>query len=372
MRRLLSVLLIFVASLSVFAKGRTVQPVTSPGSEARAIPSAINGTVTALNGNMIQLAGGLVTIDATNARITGGELRAGVDILAVLAESTPGQPLRASTIVVTRAADVTLTGRVDSVDAQARTFALLGVTVHADQATIARLQPGMLVAVQANRDGNRLVAASVHVIAGFPLPERHLRGNVKSIGNDAWVITSDNQDVRVVVNAQTKILGNPQAGDPVEVIGWTDATNQFVALSIIKFERPQLIHFRGVVKSISGNTWTIDQRTVQVTSDTKLLGNPQVGDTVEVTAQGTTTLTAITIVKRPNVQVPLLQVFQGVVKSIERDTWEITGIDDDGIRKVRVAPTTIVLGNISVGDRVEVHAMDLGEGLVAMTIVRLR
>jgi hypothetical protein len=359
------------------------------------IPSTINGVVTAVNGNLIQLAGGLVTVDASNARFTGegstatiADVKQGTFILAILTGDSTTPP-RASTIVITRTADVTLTGRIENVDAQARTFTLLGATLHVNNDTsfgnaksFADLQPGQLAAVQANRSGTQLVARSVHVLSNFPLPERHLNGTVKSIGNDAWVITSNGQDVTVTINAQTKIVGSPKAGDPVEVIGWTDSANKFVALSIIKFERPQVVFFRGKVRTIAGDTWTLgpidsegaaDDRVwiVQVTSDTKLVGNPRVGDDVEVTARGTTTLTALMIIKRPTVSLPTFQTFRGIVRSINGDTWEVT-VDGDAILRVKVARTTLVPPGTRVGDRVEVNAVDYGDGYIALTIIRLR
>ncbi len=45
------------------------------------------------------------------------------------------------------------------------------------------------------------------------------------------------------------------------------------------------IEWEGILQAISGSTWIIDGRTVQVTSDTEIRGNPQIGDRVKVRAE---------------------------------------------------------------------------------------
>jgi hypothetical protein len=48
---------------------------------------------------------------------------------------------------------------------------------------------------------------------------------------------------------------------------------------------PELFAFRGAVQTITSTAWTIAGRTMQVDSDTKIVGDPKVGDTVDVLAR---------------------------------------------------------------------------------------
>ena len=112
---------------------------------------------------------------------------------------------------------------------------------------------------------------------------------VKSIGTAEWVITVDKRDTTFVVNASTKILGSPKAGDKVEVLYTVDSAHANVALSIIKsVEVPKLAKFTGVVKSIDGRRWVItrddDHKDVVVNwpESVRIVPVAKVGDRVEV------------------------------------------------------------------------------------------
>jgi hypothetical protein len=71
---------------------------------------------------------------------------------------------------------------------------------------------------------------------------------------------------------------------------------------------PLLISFRGPVQTITPTAWTIAGRVVSVDSDTKVVGDPKVGDTVDVLARvqnpppgtlGPSYILAISISKAP-------------------------------------------------------------------------
>jgi hypothetical protein len=205
-------------------------------------------------------------------------------------------------IAVTRIPDVALTGLVQSVDAAAKTFRVLGITIHVNDSTtigginldsvtgINAIQTNQLVAVQADVQGTRIVAESVQILLPFAPPTQLVRGTVKSIGADSWVIATERGDVTVYTNANTRIGGNPKVGDKVEVLATTDASNRTVAVAITKsIEVPPLdfVHYSGTVKAIAPAAWTFTDRagsdtTLAITRDTKILGDPKVGDAVEV------------------------------------------------------------------------------------------
>jgi hypothetical protein len=291
--------------------------------------ATVAGIVESVNGNLIQLAGGLVTIDATGAKIiiergdgaTVADVRPGMLLFATLAESdvAPNAPLKGSVITVTRFSDATLLGPIQSVDTTEGTFTLLGRTIQVTPETsfggfkrggtpgLADLLPNQIVSVQTDNEGGRLVARAVLVISPIPPSVGTLHGTVKSIGADAWVIDRRGEDVTVVVNARTKIVNSPRVGDEVEVLYTVDGANAFVALSIVRFQRPvtDVQHFRGRVSAIEGSSWTIARTsggpvTVVVNDKTKVQPGIAVGDEVEVLAhrRDDGTYVAITIVKR--------------------------------------------------------------------------
>jgi Domain of unknown function (DUF5666) len=320
-------LLALLFAITALAKERAVVS-SKPGVPPVAIGSgaSVTGEVTAVSGNLITLAGGLVTIDATNAKILHGDgaatiaaIQPGALIIATLQETdtTSTGPLVATAIAILRNADVTFTGTTQSVDVAGGQFLLLGRTIKVnagttfvnfgDQASIASLQANMLVIVEADVAAGALVATRITLISPIPPRPHVVSGVVKSIGTAEWVITVDQHDTTFVVNASTKILGSPKAGDKIDVLYTVDTANANVALSIIKsIEVPKISKFTGVVKSIAGPHWVItrddDHKDVAVNwpESVRIFPIVKVGDRVEVLAieQTDGTYTAVLIVPR--------------------------------------------------------------------------
>lgn len=277
--------------------------------------TTVSGLVTGVSGSIISLANGMVTLDASGAKILSDDgvvaslssITPGSIVFAVLksAESAPNAPLLALSIAVTRSAQVTLSGPVQSVDLIGGTLTLLGRTIHITADTsfggsggLSDILPNQILQVQANAVAGSLVATSVLVFAQSPPPSIYFHGTVKSIGTDSWVITDGRgKNVTVVVNAQTKIIGDPKVGDAVDVLISVDSSGANVALSIMKSNPPSTeMHITGRVSSISATSWTISPGPpgsmapvfmVQVNAQTKIVGDPKVGDRVEVVAQVT-------------------------------------------------------------------------------------
>jgi hypothetical protein len=231
-------------------------------------PATVSGTVSTIAGNIINVANGTVTIDASGARIvdtTGATISlssvtTGSLIVATVKSDNvaPNAALQATLIAVSKPAALTLTGPVTSVDAAHNSFVLLGRTIQVTSQTsfaspflgatvkgLADVQPNELVAVQANPGGAQtIVAVSVLVMSIHIDHPEFYHGTVKSIAADAWVITANGKDVTVTVNAQTQIAGNPKAGDTVDVVALPDSSGKLVALSIMKSLLPPLPIFQ--------------------------------------------------------------------------------------------------------------------------------
>ncbi|HXI13777.1 MAG TPA: DUF5666 domain-containing protein [Thermoanaerobaculia bacterium] len=404
--------LMILASLPVFGDGRSRSTGNAPSDAALkplTVPGAtVSGAVTAVSGSVISLANGLVTIDASQAKITGDHsgpatiaaIVPGTQIFAVLSSASvaPGAPLPAAMIAVTRIAQVTLSGPAQP-NPGTSTFTLLGRTITVDSKTsfgggrhhgVADILPNDLVQVQANAVGGALLASSVLVFPPFPKPSTLILGTVKSIGLDAWVITDrSTKEWTVVVNAQTKIIGDPKVGDAVEVLVNVDNSNRHVAVSIVKsiVVHPAIV-FSGHVKSISPTSWVITaaahrEITVAVNSQTKITGDVRVNDAVNVTASvdaaGNHTALAITKL----VIIPPTIMIRGLVKSIvgtacaatpcTESVWTIGplgGLGPDFL--VRVRASTKIGGDPKVGDQVEVVAqLSSDGGFVALSIAKI-
>ena len=312
--------------------------------ETRGVPTAegppsaaIEGTITSVNipfaggGPIVTLLHGLVSFDATGAKVrfadgtegTTASLAAGQRIVAFVDASV--SPLKATSIVVlVQRDDVALTGKVEAVDTTAKTLTVLGFTVKvtdktvfggpfdgAGQAGLADLKVGDLVLVAAKADSGSLVATRVMKLAPSVEPTVRLHGVVESIGTDSWTITAKD------------------------------------------------------------GTKTV----VKVSNETKIVGEPKVGDEVDVLArrQSDGSLVAILIAKFVAPPTVPTERYQGVVKSIGATAWIIGPKAGDGPDRIfAVNERTRILGDPKVGDEVGVLAQKQADGtLLAVVIAKV-
>ncbi len=365
--------------------------------------TTVTGVVSSVEGNTVKVAENLVTLDATNAKITTdrgepatiGSITVGMTVVAVIGGGTiaPNATLPAIAIAVIRTPDVTLTGPVQTVDVAHNTFTLLGRTIQVNAQTrfgglehgnatrgISDLLPNQVAYVQADVAGGGLVATLVQIMSPFPTPATVFHGTVKSIAADQWVITTREGDVTVVVNAQTKIAGSPKVGDVVEVVATVDASHAYVAVSIVKSDLPaRVTTVRGKVESIGDASWVIDtgatKVTVGVNAQTKVYPETKVGDTVEILAavNADGTLTAIVIMRVPIMMpsMPVTQHYRAVVKVIEPAAWVVAVAETNREVKLQITRETKISGNPAVGDRVEVVEVVQHDTHVAISITKL-
>lgn len=404
-KSLIPIALTLMASLSFAqSRGRATVPVPE---KVDVSGRTVSGIVSSVQGNLVSIAGGLVTIDASAAKITGEH-----DGQATLASITPGSlifavlnnadvainaPLPASVIGVTRIADAILTGPVSAIDVAGSTLTLLGRKIRVTAQTtfagsehgavtkgLADLLTNQIVAVEANASNGVLVATSVRVLFPIPLPATVIHGTVKSMTTTSWVITDSRakKDVTVLVNAQTKIAGSPLVGDAVDVIVSVDSSNAYVAVSIVKSPvlspMPELTHIEGRVKSITATSWTITENRSQkdtavlVDAQTKLVGNPKVGDAVEVLARTNDahTLLAISIIAVPALPTGTQIKVRATVRSISESSW-VLGDKDGSSMTVMITHETKISGSPKVGDLVDAILQPGFTGFSAVSITKV-
>ena len=333
-RKLATALLALLFAITAVAKDRAVTPPKQDDTRLTIGGASVTGEVSSLTGSLIALAGGLVTVDASGAKILhdrDGEvsvaaLKPGMLITATVKDTgtVSTGPLVATLVAILRAADVSLIGTVQSVDLAGSQFSLLSRTIKvtADTSfenflindtsrqakpTLANLMANMMVIVEANATAGALVASRVTLIAPIPPRPQTASGVVKSIAANAWVITLRDADVTFVVNSSTKILGSPKVGDKVEVVYTVDSAHANVALSIVKsVELPKVVTFKGTVKSLGSSSWVVTRDDgkdiVLALSDlVRIFPAVAVGDRVEVVAMENAdgTYKLISIIKIP-------------------------------------------------------------------------
>lgn len=290
-------------------------------------PSAVEGTITSLHvpiaggGPIVSLLSGLVSFDATGATVrfangtegTTGDLQPGQRIIAFV--DPAASPLKATAILVmVQREDVSLTGKVEAVDPSASTIAVLGFEVLVTEKTVfggpwdgvgkpdlGDVKVGDLVLVAATADDGELVALRVMKLSPSPTPTVRLHGVVGAIGTDSW----------------TLVL--PDGTESV----------------------------------------------VKVDAATKIVGNPAVGDEVDVLArrQADGTLLAVVILKEVEPPAVGTERFEGIVKVIGETSWTIGPKAGDGPDRVfAVNERTKILGDPVVGDEVGVLAQRQPDG----------
>ena len=299
----------------------------APTSLAKA--STVEGTVSKVNGTVLDLIEGQIQIDVAKATITGADDReanplpssgilvgarivAQVTVPDVIPALFPPPPLAATNVVVFQTRAGQLAGTIQSVDVAGGRFTLLFRTVSTNSATkwsgegangpvkgIGDLAAGMFATVSVVNSGG-LLATAVDAF-GFVTPPEFIafRGPVETITLTAWTIAG--RGVRV--DSDTKIVGDPRVGDTVDVLARIQnpppgslAPSYFLAISIIKepvIPPPgpgdRAIEFDGTVESIPAPTngaplghWKISSRNVVVNGLTKLDSGIVVGTAVHV------------------------------------------------------------------------------------------
>ena len=302
---------------------RAVTPPTNPTDDALGIGpmsgASIRGVVAAVQGTLITLNTGgapAITIETAAAKFMSdhngtaslADIKPGVRITAFLNTAPTTQPssaLRAQLITIESQPDLQLTGTIDSIDVPHSRFVVLGITITADANTtfgstfptfvaikdVSGLAVGQVVNVTARFASGAIIATSVQVTSPTIQATAILSGTVKSIGTTSWVITG---------------------------------------------------------RDGKDTTITID-------AQTKIIGDPKVGDSVQVmaTIDSAHNYNAIAIVKLDLHDINTTEI-HGTVKSIGATQWVIGGppgsLAPDFI--VKIASTTIIYPDPKVGDRV--------------------
>lgn len=315
--------------LSVFAMPALAQMAVSP--PIAYFPPTVDSVVTKVNGPVLDVLDGALQIDVTNAKITGGDDRlaspvpwAGILVGSrIVAQVTVPDAipavfpprLSATSVVVFLASSGNLSGILQGVNVASGSFTLLFTTVQTNAATawsgtkadgtpvkgLTDLSPGMQANVAVSADASGVTAKTVFAYAVPMTRIVAFRGKVEKIEPPIWTIGGS----AVQVTPDTKITGDPQVGDLVDVLekitivppGMGMPTPVPVALSITKVVATtppppnRAVEFDGVVEALPPATnatapplghWKISGRDVLVNGLTKVDAGITTGTPVHV------------------------------------------------------------------------------------------
>ena len=329
-----------VSAMPAFAQGSmgtAMMPIAAP-------VSTVDSVVSKVNGPILEVLGGALQLDVTHARITGGDDRfaspvpwagilpgsrivAQVTVPDAIPAVFPPQ-LPATNVVVFLANSGSLSGIVQGIGAAQGTFTLLYTSVKTSAAT---------------------------EWSGTKADGSHVKGL---------------SDLAAGMQAVAAVAVDASGVTAKSVFAYAPPTTRIEA-------------FRGKVEAEGATLWTIGGKSVQVDAHTKIVGDPKVGDTVDVLAKvqvlppgslaPTPIPVAISIVKVVSTPPPPTDrtvEFDGVVESLPPAAlatsaplghWTISGKD------VLVSPLTKVESGIAKGTRVHVKGVTLPMAVFAPT-----
>lgn len=262
------------------------------------------GMVTSIDGDVISVAGGTLRFDQSRV-IVRPEVPAAPGDFVRITYAAPAvmnrAPIPATSIVITKRAAVALTGVVEAVNAASLQVAGHAVTVGSATGfscgihRLADVELGSVVRISLAPRNGRLVPIDVcsgHVIT--PNDVSSLTLVVKDASASSWSVCDIvDHEYRVHVDAATTIVDDVKAGDAVDVIAnpRTAYVERIQKSSYAISFGSNAFATRGTVKAISKTELRIGSRTARVSDDsvwypgsplTNVVGNPRVGDVVEV------------------------------------------------------------------------------------------
>lgn len=144
-------------------------------------------------------------------------------------------------------------------------------------------------------DGSVLALVIASFVPPPTVPTERYQGVVKATGATSWTVgpkAGDGPDRLFAVNAKTRILGDPKAGDEVGVLAQAQADGSSLAIVIARtVPSPDIstqVTFEGVLVSMTADgtagvaTWRVGETKVIVSRMTVVVGNPRIDDRVRV------------------------------------------------------------------------------------------
>jgi hypothetical protein len=180
---LLLTLFLFSCAFFVRADGLEALDKKQPLKKQTKTKGMINGVITGINGNIVQLLGGQIQLDITDAAIrsfsssdlTSSSVEVGNIIQASVtkfSKKNQAEPLPVNVLYITLSSEASLRANLENVDHAGMTIQLLGQTINITSDTDIRnsigqainfslVQPGQGAFVQLKVDGDNLIATNI-------------------------------------------------------------------------------------------------------------------------------------------------------------------------------------------------------------------
>jgi hypothetical protein len=196
-----------------------------------------------------------------------------------------------------------------------------------------------------------------------------IEGRIDAIGSQEWTVSGQQLKVR----SSTRIR---QEWAKAEVGGWAvvdavkHANGELEAREIVVLrgadQPPQAIQFSGLIEAISGDSWVVAGRSVQITPETAIEGSAQVGAIAHVTADQYAD--GRLVARRITVQGSSEQVvqFEGIIQSIGESRWVVAG------QELVIDGNTRISGQPAVGAVAEVEAVVRADGSKLARSIRVK
>jgi hypothetical protein len=210
----------------------------------------------------------------------------------------------------------------------------------------------------------------MRLLAGERVEYISFEGIVEQMRGKDWIVSG----INVLIDEQTKVIGEINVSDGIEVEGETRPGEYVFAFELHK----RTMRFQGTVDRLNADTWIIDGRSIAITASSEIEGDISVGNIVDVLVavgddQSLTLLEAHLLDDEMESPPENRQgegegekfEFTGVVDSIGTNYWVVDG------RQVRVDSDTDIEDDISVGDLVRVQAEQRGDVDWALHIDRI-
>jgi hypothetical protein len=126
------------------------------------------------------------------------------------------------------------------------------------------------------------------------------------------------------------------------------------------------IQLSGMLRKKTGTWWMVEQTLIEITPDTVISGQPEIGALVRVVAtqQGDSLRALAAEVLAPDPKMPLVE-FEGTIMSLADDRWQV----DD--REILIDAYTNIVGEPGIGKIAEVQASQLSDGRLLARAIRI-
>ncbi|HLF87486.1 MAG TPA: DUF5666 domain-containing protein [Anaerolineales bacterium] len=218
---------------------------------------------------------------------------------------------------------------------------------------------GDLVSVRGQllTDGSRM-ADRIEILSQSFVNQFKIMGIVEAMGVMRWTVTGQ----EIQINDATQIDEGIEVGDQVLVRGVVQEGGALLTTDINSFQNETHFEFTGLVEQIKGSIWVISGKAIATNQETKISGDPEVGDLVQVKGRILPDGTWLAREIEKVIETDHFE-FIGIVGSM--NPWVVDGIS------LEVSKLTQKSSGIEIGSRVHVEGVVREDGTWLASAIQL-